>query len=328
MSEVLERDLVAIAPADALAVFTGKSPIDPILERVRKEIDAFDADVSTAGGRKAIASMANKVAKSKTYLDGVGKTLVDEYKEIPKKIDATRKHIRDTLDLWKAEVRQPLTDWEEAQAAREAEIKRALSVLEEAIGDRERRHSQYLKDWLGDIEALPLTVEKYGDYLGAAAELKEAAVKSLTSRILFAQQTEAEQAELAKLRAEAAERERLDREADMREQAARDAQKRADATVQAEREAAAKREAELERQKAELEQRAVDAAAKAKREIEEAARAEQQERERRESDTKHKASINRAALQAFVAAGVPEDTAKSVIKLIAAKAIPAITIHY
>src|SRR5690606_34102970 len=114
MTEVLDRELVTIEPKNALAVFTEEKAIDPILARVRKEIDAFIPDITTASGRKAVASMAFKVAKSKTYLDGVGKKLVDEYKEIPKKIDATRKRVRDTLDEWKDEVRKPLTDWEDA----------------------------------------------------------------------------------------------------------------------------------------------------------------------------------------------------------------------
>ncbi len=85
----------------ALAVFTTPGAIDPILADIRKRIDAFVGDVTTKRGREEIASFAYKLARSKTFIDDAGKTLVAEMKEIPKKIDASRKHVRDTLDLWR-----------------------------------------------------------------------------------------------------------------------------------------------------------------------------------------------------------------------------------
>jgi hypothetical protein len=42
--------------------------------------------------------MAYKVARSKTALDDGGKKLVADLKQIPKKIDAERKRVRDPLD--------------------------------------------------------------------------------------------------------------------------------------------------------------------------------------------------------------------------------------
>ena len=61
--------------------------------------------------------LAYKVAQTKTYLDGLGKDLVAELKEIPKLIDANRKTVRDRLDELKAKARQPLTDYEEESGA-------------------------------------------------------------------------------------------------------------------------------------------------------------------------------------------------------------------
>ncbi len=40
-------------------------------------------DIDTRKGRKAIASLAAKVARSKTYLDGLGKDLVAGWKRRP-----------------------------------------------------------------------------------------------------------------------------------------------------------------------------------------------------------------------------------------------------
>ncbi|MGO3741075.1 hypothetical protein [Kerstersia sp.] len=56
--------------------------------------------------------------------------------------------------------------------------------------------------------------------------------------------------------------------------------------------------------------------------------AEEAEQRRREADTKHKASINNAALAAFIEHGMPEDCAKQAVKLITRGLIPALQINY
>ncbi len=48
----------------------------------------------------------------------------------------------------------------------------------------------------------------------------------------------------------------------------------------------------------------------------------------READEAHRRAINRAALDALIAGGMPEDCAKQAIKLIAQRKIPAVTISY
>jgi hypothetical protein len=60
--------------------------------------------------------MAYSVARTKTYIDSIGKELVSHYKEAPKKIDSVRKFARDSLDYLRDEVRKPLDEWENEQA--------------------------------------------------------------------------------------------------------------------------------------------------------------------------------------------------------------------
>lgn len=96
MSEV--TDLVVIEKANAMTVFQSADQIEEILQKVEREVMSFVPDITTAKGRKEIASLAYKVAQTKTYLDGLGKDLVAELKEIPKLIDANRKTVRDRLD--------------------------------------------------------------------------------------------------------------------------------------------------------------------------------------------------------------------------------------
>ena len=69
----------------ALEVYKTENGLDPWIAKIRKEVESFVPDVTTKKGRDAIASIAYKVAKSKTALDNLGKELVSELKELPKK---------------------------------------------------------------------------------------------------------------------------------------------------------------------------------------------------------------------------------------------------
>lgn len=59
MSEV--TDLVVIEKQNAMAVFTTKEQLDPIIEAIEKEARSMVPDVSTRKGRDAIASMAHRL---------------------------------------------------------------------------------------------------------------------------------------------------------------------------------------------------------------------------------------------------------------------------
>lgn len=334
-----DTQLVTIPKANALEIFTTPEMVDPILARIRKQIDDFTPDLSTASGRKAIASIAYKVAQSKTYLDGVGKQLADEQKEIPKRIDASRKRIRDTLDAWKDEVRKPLTDWETAENARVNKIKADLAELQGIIDDRTERSAETVRDRLVAVKAEAITEERWNEYAGAAAELKDKAIAALETALAAAEKRDAEAAELARLRAESAERERVEAAAKAEAQYKENVRKAAEAAAAAEKakaeSAARAAQQEAERKEREhkaaleaAERRALEAAAKAKAEVEEAARRELAEKAKREADREHRATINRAALSAFVENGLADAVAKQVVTLIAAGSIPAVSINY
>ncbi len=108
----LEKQLITVGRGNALTVFLNTDLLEDLLDDVRKQAQSLVADIETSEGRKDIAGFAYRVARTKTYLDGIGKELVAEYKEIPKRIDAGRKYARDCLDALKDEVRKPLDEWE------------------------------------------------------------------------------------------------------------------------------------------------------------------------------------------------------------------------
>lgn len=128
MSEIM--DLVVIEKKNAMAVFTNNDQLDPLIEAIEKEARSLVPDVTTKKGRDAIASMAHKVARSKTYIDNAGKDLVAELKALPKQIDESRRVVRERLDALKDEVRRPLTEWEAEQERIKAE--EAMNALHAA----------------------------------------------------------------------------------------------------------------------------------------------------------------------------------------------------
>ncbi|MDM2814438.1 MULTISPECIES: hypothetical protein [Citrobacter] len=285
MSEV--TDLVVIEKSNAMAVFTNNEQLDPIIEKIEKEARSLVPDVSTKKGRDAIASMAHKVARSKTYIDNAGKDLVAELKALPKQIDESRRIVRERLDALKDEVRRPLTEWEAEQERIKAEEAAKIKAEE----DR--------KQFESDHEIALLMNEKHD------REAKEKAEEAERQRIAHEEELKRQAAEQAKREAEekaaaelAAAKKREEDAIAARAQAellAKQAQERAE---QEAKDAAEKAEAE-KKAAIEAEQRkAQEEADRIKREAEakEAARLAEEkrisdEKAKREADVKHRKAI-------------------------------------
>ena len=356
-TETTQAQLVVIEPTSAVALFTEGEGVEAMLADIRKQATSLVPDLSTAKGRKEIASIAFSVAKTKTYLDGFGKELTDKYKEIPKRIDANRKLIRDYLDALKDEVRAPLTQYEAAEEARVAALQSRLARLNE-LGS-----SASIEIAAADLQVMLNEVEQnalddtWQELLPQATVAKELAAKRLGEALAARQKYEAEQAELEQLRQKQAEQDRIDRERLIAEQAAEQARREEENRQRLEREAAqhreqeAQRQAQVAQQAAEQARRDAEAAelarqqaeANAARQAEEAAaRAAEQERQRiadeqrlkdeedarRMADRAHQGRINSAILMDLIGMGIEEDKAVTLIKHIANNKIAHLTINY
>jgi hypothetical protein len=292
-------ELAVVPPQEtALAVYSTEKGLEPWLQKIRTEIDGFTPDISTRKGRDAIASMAYKVARSKTALDDVGKKLVADLKEVPKKIDAERKRVRDTLDSWQEEVRRPLNEWQAAEDARVDKHNDAIERIRLLAVDLDGITAEDLSDRVAQLEAIALG-DDWDEFEPEAARAKDKALGVLRAALAARQQYEAEQAELARLRAEAEARAKADHEAAIAREAAEKAQREAEEKAQAERDAAAKREQAL-----------IDQAAQAQRDAERKVReaeaaaanqtlqlklaAEQAERQKLQAEADRVESIRRA----------------------------------
>ena len=319
-------DLVTIESTNALSFFTSADLPDRVLAAVKCQIDEFAGDTSTAAGRKAIASMAHKIVRTKTFLDDAGKRLVDRQKEIPKRIDATRKHIRDTLDKWRDDVRAPLTDWEEIEAARVRKHKEAIAWLT-AAGDAHGLAVGMIEKRLDGVSRAP-TGDACEEFTDDYASANAAAEKSLRAALSVARARLAEREELERLQREAAAREHADRDRRIADEAAERAKAEAERKAREEINRAARREAELRLQAEAAERRAAEAEQRAKTEAEAKARREADEAKRRADNAKNRRRVHAEIHSALVGGGVSAAAADVVVDLLDKGAVPHISVVY
>lgn len=242
-------DLVIVPPKEtALQVFQNDGGLDPYLHTIREELDKFLAkppSLETATGRKAYASMAHNIARSKVAIDNLGKDLVADLKELPKKVDAERKRWRDKLDKWRDEARGPLDKWEAEEEKRIAAHNEKISLIESWSANEDAEGNRLtacqLKDNLDFVTKIKLG-DHWEEFESKAARVKESAVEKLTGFIAAQEKYEAEQLELDRLRKEQAEREQKERDERIARDAAERATREAEERSKAELEAAANRE--------------------------------------------------------------------------------------
>lgn len=321
----MSNELVVVEPKNVLALFTEEDQIKAILDQVEFEVKSFEHDMTNDARRKKTASLARKVASTKTYLDGLGKDLVSDWKAKANIVDGSRKKMRDRLDELKAEARKPLTEWEEEQKA-----------IEEA-----RRVE-------AEKEAIRVEVESDHEVGLLMNEKRDRDIADA-----LAKEIEAE-----RLRVEKEEKERLEREARIAKEAKEKAEKAALAReneLRLEKIRAVEREQEAKKQKEEAEKRAIEQAKQAELEKEQEAgrqrlfaieqeqkrladveaakqaeilrqkEAEQQaelDRIKNEANEKHSAKIHNEMMQAIINYGFEAGIAKAMITLLKDNKIP------
>lgn len=200
--------IVAEAQADPVALFTDGKRYSEFYERVKREVEGHEPDLTTAKGRAAIASLAFRVTKAKTSLDKAGLGLTAGWREQIATVNAARGKMTSELDELAKAVRKPLTDWEAAEAARQLQVEARLRGFQEAsiVGEEETAAS--VRDRGRALYEEPLEPEIFGDRLEEAQAAKDAAVATLLRAVARLEREEADRAELARLRAEAEERQR------------------------------------------------------------------------------------------------------------------------
>jgi hypothetical protein len=342
------------------AIFSEAGGIDAMLEKLEADVRAIATDISTPAGRKAVASLAHKVARSKTAFDGMGKDLAAEWKVKAKAIDTERARVWDRLEALQAEVRKPLDEYEAAEAKRIADHQNSLqAIIDLGTFGSDLPASAEIISSLMALETLP--DRDWQEFKQKAATARSETFAKLQALKEAALAREAESAELERLRAEQSARERQEREdriaaeaaaratREAEERAAAEARRVADATAEAQRKAdqdradaialaeKTQRDAEAAAAKAESDRIAAAGRAEAervaaveaeRRRVAEAEAAALAEAEARERNKAHKKAVNNDAKAALIAAGLSEADSIKAITAIALGQVPNVKISY
>jgi len=361
----MSNEIVEVVKENVLAAFVSGDGLDPIINQARELVDGFEPDLSTDKGRKAIASLAAKVAKLKVKLDDMGKELVGDWKAKAKIVDGSRKKMRDELDDLKIQARKPLTDWENKEKDRVQAHRESIGYIDGWVAQHD---ANGVKLSLDDLELSLSHVNEVDtgeleEFELEGVKVKDKAITVLTGWIDEEKKRLETEAELARLRVEDEKRKQQEHEDNLKREAAEQAKAEAEDKAKADQEKAdrEKREAiereekakasaaESERQRIAAEERAkfeaeraesdrLTADAAAKQAVIDARDAEikrqkdiedraKADQERREANKRHVGKIRKEAKESLMQF-VDEDTARKIVLAITNDKILNVTINY
>ena len=218
MSESTELSTtVSLEPSNAVVLFAGG--LDEALAKIAKELRAGVSDISTEKGRKEIASRARKAASCKVKIDEMGKDLNEEANKKIAAINADRNKAKKFLDDLRDEIRKPLDDYEAKEEKRIADHEEAIKTMESASVITAEMKSEDIDTTMHSLDEM-WRARDWEEFAMRAENVARTAFDKLKTALDAAKKYEADQADLARLRAEAAERERIEREKEIAEKAA------------------------------------------------------------------------------------------------------------
>ncbi len=234
---------------DPEQIFLDKQNFVPMLEQCKLIARGLVADATTKEGAATRKALSRKLAGLKNAIEDEGKKVAAALKAKPKIIDATRKAVKDTLEMLQDEVMKPVKEIE----ARQNEIIEISNLPASAIGC----DSYAIQDVINVLEGHSHDEAYWKEsYAEAVAALNESR-RQLNAMLETQLKAEEEKREFERLKAEEAERNRKAAEEAARakaeaEEAKRKAEEAERARIAAE-EAQKKAEAEALKAKAEAE---------------------------------------------------------------------------
>lgn len=250
------NDITIIDEKTSVELFVANG-CDHIINKIREEVKSKTYDISTESGRKEIASVAFKVAKSKTAIDKAGKQLGEEFRTKINAINAERKRAWDELELLQEEVRAPLTEWENRDKTRIAAHQQnidhigGLTLLNgDESSDIIQQRIDSLKHWHN---------YDWEEFSARAKQSQDSTLLTLRSRLDATIKKEQERAELEAYRIAETVRKQKEHEDRIATEAAEKAKKEAEGLAKEAAVAAEIERKRIEQEKQEAEERAAKA---------------------------------------------------------------------
>ena len=234
---------------DPEQLFLDKQNFVPMLEQCKLIARGLVADATTKEGAATRKALSRKLAGLKNAIEDEGKKVAAALKAKPKIIDATRKAVKDTLEMLQDEVMKPVKEIED----RKTEIIEISNIPASAIGCDSYGIQDVINVLEGHAHDEAYWKESHAEAVAALNESR----RQLNAMLETQLKQEEQQREYERLKAEEAERNRKAAEEAARamaeaEEAKRKAEEAERARIAAE-EAQKKAEAEAERAKQQAE---------------------------------------------------------------------------
>lgn len=230
------------APIKLEAILKERAATDDLLKQIvaagDAEFSALSAD--TKNGRTALIALSNKASTTRAEAKRHRLALTEQWRSDTAAVNACGKVLDDGLAAARDKWRAPVTAWEEMEAARIQRLKDRLAAIDAGRADALCPSGQ-IAAVLFEIEAIEIGAD-WAEYREIAEAKRKTVIGALQGNLAAARDREAQQAELAQLRAEAAARAEADH---IRE--AKEAAKRRSEAEEADRKRAAEAKAEADR---------------------------------------------------------------------------------
>jgi len=217
--------------------------IKGVVSLISKKAKSLCPDMSTADGRDSVRSNAYNVAQSKVALVKRLKELTEEWRLKTKEINCLIKYVEKELDEVKNTVREPYTEWEEAEKLRKRKVESGILELKEfkSFPSLDTEASE-IKSRIELVEEYIVDPAIFKSSLELAETEKQNTISFLKEKLEAQLKHDADQAELAQLRKDAEERDRIEAERKAKEEADRIAKEEEEAKAKAEDDAKVKAE--------------------------------------------------------------------------------------
>jgi colicin import membrane protein len=345
MNEAITNVALIVASTPAI-VFADPRKAEELFAHIEREIAEFTPDLSTDKGRKAIASLAYKVAQTKTAIDAAGADLNEEANKRIGVVNAERRRLKARLEALQTKARQPLTEWETKEEQRIDYMRRMLAHIENCGKGTIDGVPQAYAILFRELQEKVVIDDSFGEFQSEAIRARDIALDRLRASMAAHEKAEADRAELELLRAAERTRQEIEAarkfEADALARAEADEAERGERERQAEVTAKRREDEAAERARIDEKRRADAAIATAEREkqaaIDEAARKDRvreaeakrvaDEQSARDADQKHRTEVKSAVKEALKSLGASESAAVKIVLAIIAGEIPNVTLRF
>ena len=337
-----------------LVAFSTKGGLDAVIDKIEADVKSVDRDISTEAGRDNVRALAFKLAKSKKEIERMALSLTEGWREQTALVNEEKKRGVQRMQELQDEIRAPLTAYEESEKERVRHLEGEIGAMTALLNFFDSSTSSEVNLRLDLLKAGWTKEIVWAEFTARATAEHDRVLNGLAAKLVSTLQSEADAAELSRLKAEEAKRQQEAHDAKIAADAKKAAEDKAAADaaalaekVEADRAAAAQREADEKARadkaiadaaaaavKAEEDKKAAEAAA-AQRErdrIADEKRLEDEATRKREADKAHKAKINNESLASIKSlpafAMFPEVGIKELITAIAQGKIPHVTIKY